>query len=116
MIEAGLSGAILLVVYAASQAYARLHAPLWGMGGLACLVLGTLGSLVTGVGYHVALYRALRPTGVLQPGWWWSPARLHPHLSAKERRQVLPWFYAGAASFVLVVLGALVFAVVALAF
>lgn len=78
----------------------------WVLGACA-LMLGVMGSFVAGMGYHWALYRALGPRGALPRGWWWSPTRLHPMLRGSERNAVMPWFYAGAASFVLVVLGAI---------
>jgi hypothetical protein len=49
--------------------------------------------------YHVLLFRALAPLGVLRRGWWWNPTSLHRHLPPAQRRGVMPWFHVGAAGF-----------------
>ena len=73
--------------------------------GLVLLGLGTLGSFPSSVLYHVRLHRSLAPRGALPRRWWLSPIRLHERLDPAGRAAVLPWFYVGAASFVLAVLG-----------
>jgi hypothetical protein len=93
---------VLLVVAAGGGfAYAGL---LLGIGaGVAAL--GLLFGGTAGFGYHVTLFRALSPTGGLSPGWWWRPTELHGRLTPAQRRSVLPWFYAGAAGFLMVLAG-----------
>ena len=56
----------------------------------------------TGFWYHIALVRSLRPA---PPKWWLRPVSFHGRLDAAGRRRVMPWFYAGAAGFVITVLG-----------
>jgi hypothetical protein len=73
--------------------------------GAACALAGLAVGLPTSLYYHVCLHRALHPRGLLPAGWWWNPIRYHARLGAGERRRVLPWFYAGALSFGLIVLG-----------
>lgn len=75
--------------------------------GLALLALGGLIGIPASALYHVQLRRSLSPRQALPPRWWLSPVDLHGRLLAPERRAVMPWFYAGAASFVLMVLGGL---------
>ena len=61
--------------------------------------------VATGLWYHVALARALSPLKALTPRWWLRPVPLHARLDADGRQRVLPWFYAGAAGFVVTVAG-----------
>ena len=61
--------------------------------------------VATGFWYHVALARALSPLKALTPRWWLRPVPLHERLDAVGRQRVLPWFYAGAAGFVVTVAG-----------
>jgi len=73
--------------------------------GAACALAGLAVGLPTSFYYHLCLYRALHPRGLLPARWWWSPIRYHVLLDPAERRRVLPWFYAGALSFALIVIG-----------
>lgn len=75
--------------------------------GLALLALGGLIGLPASALYHIQLRRRLSPRRALPPRWWLSPVDLHGRLLDAERRTVMPWFYAGAASFALMVLGGL---------
>jgi hypothetical protein len=59
----------------------------------------------TGAIYHVALRRALLDVARLPERWWWNPTSLHDALPAGERRRVLAWCYAGAAGFLVTVIG-----------
>ncbi len=61
--------------------------------------------VTTGLGYHIALARALAAVSALTPRWWLDPVPLHERLDAAARRGVMPWFYAGAAGFVVTVAG-----------
>ena len=87
-----------------------LLAPL--LAGAAVLKLGVLAvafglalGIPTSVVYHVKLARALAPRGELPPRWWLSPTRLHSRLREPERRDVLRWFFAGGAGFVITLAG-----------
>jgi hypothetical protein len=106
MIEAlivlGLLGALATVGWAA----VLVSWPVIAISGAVCSAVGLLLGVPTGFYYHVMLYRCLGPRGLLPARWWWSPVRLHQHLSEAERSRVLPWFYAGGAGFLLIVVGA----------
>jgi hypothetical protein len=75
--------------------------------GLALLALGASAGIPASILYHVQLRRRLLARRALPPRWWLSPVPLHERLHESERRAVMPWFYAGAASFLLMVLGGL---------
>ena len=81
------------------------------LGGAALVALGMLVGVPTGLVYHVALYRALRPRGALPARWWVAPLKLHPRLEARDRRRVMPWFWLGAAGFLLTCLGCVLVAI-----
>lgn len=74
--------------------------------GLCTLGMGTVLSLLTGGMYHVRLAQSAACRAGRVPRWWWAPTRLHPYLTAQEALRVMPWFWAGATSFLLVCLGA----------
>jgi len=74
-------------------------------GGIILISAGLLFSLPCAVWYHWALYRALSPRGELSRRWIWNPTAQHSKLRPDELRRVLPWFRAGAAGWVVSVLG-----------
>jgi hypothetical protein len=61
--------------------------------------------VATGFWYHVALARSLSPMNALTRRWWLRPVPLHERLDDVGRQRVLPWFYAGAAGFVVTLAG-----------
>jgi hypothetical protein len=61
--------------------------------------------VATGLWYHIALARTLSAVSGLTPRWWLRPVPLHQRLDTAGRKRVLPWFYAGAAGFVVTVVG-----------
>ena len=73
--------------------------------GTATTGVGLAFGVATGFWYHVALARALSPVNGLTPRWWLRPVPLHERLDAAGRQRVLPWFYAGAAGFMVTVAG-----------
>lgn len=73
--------------------------------GAVTTVAGLAFGVTTGLWYHIALARALSAVSALTPGWWLRPVPLHERLDAAGRRHVMPWFYAGAAGFVVTVAG-----------
>jgi hypothetical protein len=73
--------------------------------------LGLAFGVATGLWYHIALARALAPAGALTARWWLRPVPLHERLDDTGRRRVLPWFYAGAAGFVVTVAGLVLIAI-----
>jgi hypothetical protein len=74
------------------------------LGAVATLV-GLLGGGSAGIVYHLALRRTLSRLEQSTRGWLWSPVSRHALLDELGRRQVLPWFRAGAAGFFLCVAG-----------
>ena len=95
--------ALVLLVVAAGGDFA--YADLLLGAGAGIVALGLIVGVIAGVVYHVKLFRALAPLGILRPGWWWRPTDLHVRLSPEARRRVLPWFYAGAAGFAVALAG-----------
>ena len=72
---------------------------------LSLVLLGLLFGIPSGLMYHLRLIQRLRRR--IQPGarWWLHPVSLHQHLSDADRRQVMPWFYIGASSMMVILLG-----------
>lgn len=95
--------ALVLIVVAAGGGFP--YAGLLLGAGAVTVALGLLVGVAAGIVYHAVLFRALAPTGALPPGWWWRPTILHPRLTPAQRRRVLPWFYAGAAGFLVTLAG-----------
>ena len=69
------------------------------------VAIGALVGVPTGLLYHIGLYRALRPHGLLPDDWYWRPITLHDRLKQPERRAVLTWCYIGAVGFFVIVAG-----------
>lgn len=68
--------------------------------------LGALVGVPTGVLYHVRLYQALHPLGLLPLRWYWNPVEFHDLLlDGPERERVLRWFWVAATGFLIVALG-----------
>jgi len=78
----------------------------------AWLVFGGLAfGVPTGFLYHLLLRRSLRRTGPLPAHWWLQPTRLHDAIAESDRPLVLGFCYAGAAGFLVTLLGCLVVAI-----
>ena len=60
--------------------------------------------------YHLQLYRALKPKGVLAKRWYMKPYALHDQLDPASRLGVLSWFTGEVVGFLLIILGALIWA------
>ena len=73
--------------------------------GASMVGVGLTVGVVVGIGYHLALYRALAPMGILGPRWWWRPTSYNDHLPSASRPTVMWWFYAGVTSMVVVLAG-----------
>jgi hypothetical protein len=73
--------------------------------GAAMVAVGLTVGVVVGISYHLALYRALAPIGILGSRWWWRPTSYNARLPAANRRTVMSWFYAGATSMVVALVG-----------
>lgn len=83
-------------------------------GGVILILFGLLFSTPCAVWYHVLLYRSLKPRGALDRKWLWNPTAQHRHLSADEKRRVMPWFYAGASGWGISVVGCVMLGISAL--
>jgi signal transduction histidine kinase len=75
--------------------------------GAALVALGLAFSLPTAGRYHWLLWQALSARGVLRPRWYWNPTGQHRLLLPAERDRILPWFYAGAAGWLMTMSGCL---------
>jgi hypothetical protein len=102
--EIAIALGILLAFGALAAALAVAPAALL-VAGFWTVLVGLGFGVPTGLLYHVALHRSLRAAGTLPPRWWWSPTALHHLLPDADRTWVLGWCYAGAAGFLVTVLG-----------
>jgi ABC-type antimicrobial peptide transport system permease subunit len=75
--------------------------------GFVLCAIGFIVGVPTGFLYHVRLYQALESRDLLPKGWYWRPSPLNNELTDEERKQVMPWFYIGAAGFLVIVVGIL---------
>lgn len=92
-------------------------AGLWMLAPTTLLLVGfwtTFAGLVlgipTGALYHVELHRSLSACSRLPERWWVAPTSLHREIPREDRVRVLGWCYAGAAGFVVTVLGCILVA------
>jgi hypothetical protein len=67
--------------------------------------LGLAFGVPTGVWYHVALWRSLSARARLPERWWLDPIALHGDIPREDRFRVLAWCYAGAAGFLVTIVG-----------
>jgi hypothetical protein len=84
------------------------------VAGLSVAVAGLGFGVPTGLVYHVALRRVLLEAGRLPPRWWIQPTALHDEIPPEARPWVLGWCYAGAAGFLVSMLGCALLAIAAL--
>jgi hypothetical protein len=76
------------------------------------LVLGGLAfGVPTGIFYHLALRRSLLRKGQLPASWWLRPTQLNKCIADADRRLVLGFCYAGAAGFLVTLLGCVIVAI-----
>ena len=73
--------------------------------GAGLVALGLFVGLPAGTYYHVRLYRCLEAQGGVPRDFFWHPTRYHADVPRAESRKFMPWFIAGAAGFVLILLG-----------
>ncbi len=76
-------------------------------GGLVVTAVGFLLGVPTGLMYHLRLYQALGPRGLLPPRWYWRPIPLNRRIPDHERGRVMGWCYAGGLGFVVICVGLL---------
>jgi hypothetical protein len=114
VLELVIAGAILGALLGAAALVS--FTPWWWLfgAGLGLMALGLLVGVPAGLAYHVRLYRALAPRGLLGRAWWLHPTGLHGALSDGDRRHLRVPFRLGAAGFVIALLGCLLFAIGAL--
>ena len=75
------------------------------MVGSAMAAVGLTVGIVVGITYHLALYRALAPMGVLGSNWWWHPTSYNARVPSANRPTVMSWFYAGVMSMAVAMVG-----------
>ena len=98
----------LMIVFALVVATLLMATVPWSsvlMAGVVTTAAGLAFGVATGLWYHIALARRVSAVRVLAPRWWLRPASLHEHLDGAGQRRVMPWFYAGAAGFVVTMVG-----------
>ncbi|HYB12874.1 MAG TPA: hypothetical protein VEG67_05345 [Myxococcota bacterium] len=81
--------------------------------GLWLIVGGLAFGVPTGVLYHLVLRRSLLRLGPLPVRWWLRPIQLNPSVPTADRRLVLGFCYAGAAGFLVTLLGCVVVSIAA---
>jgi hypothetical protein len=96
---------IVLALVVCALLAAAIPWPSLFMAGVMTTAAGLVFGVATGFWYHVALARALAAVSALRPRWWLRPAAFHQRLDAASRPDVMRWFYAGAAGFVITVIG-----------
>ena len=101
MIEALSAAGIFLILLFVAAGSGLVHWSVLLVIGTAVAGLGFIAGVVAGIGYHVALHRALAPLGLLRPGWWWRPTGYNARLPDSKRRAVMSWYYAGVVSLVI---------------
>lgn len=104
MAEGAIALGILVALGALAAAFAVAPAALL-VAGFWIALAGLAFGVPTGFYYHVALHRSLAAIGALPARWWWSPTSLHDAIPDADRFWVLAWCYAGAAGFLVTVLG-----------
>ncbi|HEY6001160.1 MAG TPA: hypothetical protein VI078_17890 [bacterium] len=103
MLEAAVAVAVVLVLLASAGGEGIVT--LLFVAGAAAVLIGMLAGVPAGVVYHVLLFRSLSEIGILPRRWWWHPTTLHDRLPEAARRRLMRWFRAGAAGFVLAMIG-----------
>ncbi len=94
---------LILVVVAVSGEF--VHWRLLLIIGASSVGIGLAVGVVVGICYHLALYRALAPTGLLGSRWWWRPTGYNDLIPSPRRQVVMWWFYAGVTSMIVIMVG-----------
>lgn len=114
MIEIALVAGAVLALIAGSAAVFWLAPDVLLLAGVRIVAAGLIFGVPTGLLYHVELRRALLEARALPERWWLRPTELHRHVPPAWRTRVLGWCYAGAAGFLITLLGCCVIAIAAL--
>jgi hypothetical protein len=67
--------------------------------GAGLALVGLVGGGGAGIVYHLTFRQSLIRQSLQVRGWLWSPVSRHHLLDEQGRREVLPWFRAGAVGF-----------------
>ena len=105
MVEVLIAVGIFMVLLFVAAGGELVHWTVLLIVGTAMVALGLIVGVVVGISYHLALYRALAPIGILRSRWWLRPTSYNARLPAANRRAVMSWFYAGVISMVVVLVG-----------
>jgi hypothetical protein len=105
MVEVLIAIGIFMVLVFVAVGGELLHWRVPFIIGASMVGVGLTVGVVVGIGYHLALYQALAPTGILESRWWWRPTSYNDRLPSASRRTVMWWFYAGVTSMVVVLAG-----------
>jgi hypothetical protein len=105
MIEVWIAVGIFTVLLFVAAGGQLVHWNVLLIIGATMVAVGLTVGVVVGISYHLALYRALAPTGILGSRWWWRPTSYNARLPTANRRTVMLWFYAGASSMVVALVG-----------
>lgn len=100
-----LESLIVVAALAVMLALALVPAAALIYGGVAVALGGVVIGALAGFVYHVLLHRHLAPRGELRRRWWWNPVPYNSKLQPQERRTTMPWFYVGAAAWVMSMVG-----------
>jgi hypothetical protein len=84
------------------------------LAGVRLAAAGLAFGVPTGLIYHLELRHALLQAELLPARWWLRPTSLHRQVPAALRPRVRAWCYAGAAGFIVSMLGCALVAVAAL--
>ncbi len=105
MVEVLIAVGIFMVLLFVAAGGELVHWTVLLIIGAAIVAVGLTVGVVVGIGYHLALYRALAPIGLLGSRWWWRPTSYNARLPAANRLTVMSWFYAGVTSMVVALIG-----------
>jgi hypothetical protein len=105
MIEVWIAVGIFTVLFFVAAGGELVHWNVLLIIGAAMVAVGLTVGVAVGIRYHLALYRALAPLGILGSRWWWRPTSYNARLPSANRRTVMLWFYAGATSMVVALVG-----------
>jgi hypothetical protein len=103
----------LLAAFGALAAALAVDPAVLLIAGFWCAVAGLGFGVPTGLFYHVALRRSLLAVNQLPERWYWRPIELHDRIPDADRLWVLGWCYAGAAGFLVTVVGCALVAIAA---
>lgn len=114
MIELALVAGAVAALIGGAAVYLWVAPDVLMLAGVRIAAAGLIFGVPTGLLYHIELRRALLAARALPDRWWLRPTELHRHVPPAWRTRVFGWCYAGAAGFLLTLLGCGVIAIAAL--